>query len=503
MIGIEMMLELPLLYLVETFPLAIKTMKPCQSAERRLAYCFLPLVAFLMGSYTDLFAAGKAERPNILLIAVDDLNDWIGVLGGHPQATTPNIDRLARQGVLFANAHCQSPVCNPSRGSLMSSTYPETSGIYFLNPPFATSPIAADRTMMPVRFRDEGYDVSAAGKLYHNAENKKYFANYAGSFGGFGPLPKKKLTPFEGVRLWDWGAYPESDEQTPDFQISQWGTQQLQKEFDAPFFMGVGFYRPHVPQYASQKWFDMYPADTVRLPPVASDDLNDLSHYAINLTRLKHIAPTQDWVNQNHQWIPLVRSYLACVSFVDDQVGKVLNALEASPYADNTYVVLFSDHGFHLGEKQRWAKRSLWEDSTHVPLIIVGPGIPEGKVCRKPVELLDIYPTLLELAGLEADARLEGHSLLPLLRNPEADWPHMARTSFGPGNCSIRSESYRYIHYNDGSEEFYDHNRPPRVEESHRTLGDDDGYRTASQAPSARQSHDSRKRIHWAQSVSS
>jgi len=437
------------------------TMQPCHSIMRPLAFCPLLLAIFLLGSKTDLSAADKAERPNILLIAVDDLNDWVGVLGGHPQAMTPNIDRLARQGVLFANAHCQSPVCNPSRASMMSSTYPETSGIYFLNPPFATSPVAAERTMMPIRFQDEGYDVSAAGKLYHNRENSRYFDHYAGSFGGVGPLPKEKLSSFQGVKLWDWGVYPESDEQTPDYQIAQWGTQQLRKEFDAPFFMGVGFYRPHVPQYAPQKWFDLYPLESVQLPSVPKDDLNDLSRYAINLTRLKHIPPTQHWVRENKQWKPLVQSYLACVSFVDDQVGKVLDALETSPYRDNTYVVLFSDHGFHLGEKERWAKRSIWEDSTHVPLIIVGPGIPAGQVCRKPVELADIYPTLLELAGLKPDARLEGHSLLTLLKNPEADWPHMARTSFGPGNCSIRSERYRYIRYNDGSEEFYDHHHDP------------------------------------------
>ncbi|QDU75827.1 Choline-sulfatase [Bremerella volcania] len=436
-------------------------MKPCHLNKRVSVYCIPLFTVFLMVASTDLSAADKSKKPNILLIAVDDLNDWIGVLGGHPQATTPNIDRLSKKGVLFANAHCQSPVCNPSRASMMSSTYPETSGIYFLNPPFATSPVAEERTMMPIRFHDEGYDVSAAGKLYHNAENKQYFASYAGSFGGFGPLPKKKLSSFKGVKLWDWGVYPERDEQTPDYRIAQWGAQQLKKEFDTPFFLGVGFYRPHVPQYASQKWFDMYPLESMQLPSVPKDDLNDLSIYAINLTRLKHIAPTQDWVSENNQWKPLVQSYLACVSFVDEQVGKVLDALEASPYADNTYIVLFSDHGFHLGEKERWAKRSLWEDSTHVPLIIAGPGIPSGQICKKPVELVDIYPTLLELSGLKPDSRLEGHSLLSLLKNPKADWPHMARTSFGPGNCSIRSERYRFIRYNDGSEEFYDHNSDP------------------------------------------
>jgi len=145
------------------------------------------------------------------------------------------------------------------------------------------------------------------------------------------------------------------------------------------------------------------------------------------------------------------------VSFVDHQIGRILDALDASPYRDNTYIVLYSDHGFHLGEKERWAKRSLWEDSTRVPMMIAGPGLAAGKVCTKPVQLLDIYPTLLDLAQLEADPKLEGHSLAPLLKNPESDWPHMARTSFGLGNVAIRSERYRYIHYNDGSEEFYDH----------------------------------------------
>lgn len=406
-------------------------------------------------------SAWGAEKLNFLLIAVDDLNDWIGVLGGHPQATTPNMDRLAKKGVLFTNAHCQSPVCNPSRASLMSSTYPETSGIYFLSPSFATSPVAAGRTMMPVRFRDEGYAVSAAGKLFHDKENKQYFAEYAGDFGGFGPLPKKKLSSFKGERLWDWGVYPERDEDTPDYKIARWGTEQLRQDFDKPFFMGVGFYRPHVPQYAPQKWFDRYPLETLQLPLVIENDLDDIPVYGKALHLDVMVAPRHEWVVEHNEWKALVRSYLASVSFVDEQVGKVLDALEASPYADNTYIVLFSDHGFHLGEKGRFAKRSLWEDGTRVPLMIAGPGISGGKVSNKPVELIDIYPTLLDLAGLEADPKLEGDSLVPLLKNPQADWPHIARTSFGPGNVSIRSERYRYIRYKDGSEEFYDHSNDP------------------------------------------
>ncbi|MEO0454724.1 MAG: sulfatase, partial [Verrucomicrobiota bacterium] len=402
------------------------------------------------------------EKPNVIMIGVDDLNDWIGVLGGHPQAKTPNMDRLAKKGMLFTNAHCQSPVCNPSRASLMSGVYPETSGVYFLNPSFDQSPAATDHTMLPVRFQQEGYSTSAAGKLYHSGENKKYFDKYAGSFGGFGPSPSKKegkLTSFKGVKLWDWGVYPNSDDMMPDYKIADWATSEL-KDKSEPFFMGVGFYRPHVPQYAPQKWFDLYPEAEVQLPEVISDDLKDISPYADALTRKVMVAPRHEWVEENNEWVPLVRSYLACVSFVDEQVGKVLDAIESSPHADNTYIVLFSDHGFHLGEKERWAKRSLWEDSTRVPLIIAGPGIEPG-VSGKPVELIDLYPTLLELAGLSADERLEGQSLVPLLKNPSADWSHWARTSFGPGNISIRSEQYRYIRYKDGSEEFYDHSNDP------------------------------------------
>jgi arylsulfatase A-like enzyme len=418
----------------------------------------IPLCAILLGSPTSAVEP-SSKKPNVLLIAVDDLNDWIGCMGGHPQAKTPNMDRLAARGVLFSNAHCQSPVCNPSRASMMTSLYPSTTGIYFLNPDLSQSPVAMKNTLLPHRFKNEGYHVTGAGKLFHGNQNQKYIPNYGGSFGGFGPMPKKKVSSFPGHPLWDWGAFPDSDEKMPDHKIAAWGIQQLQQKHDKPFFIGTGFYRPHVPQFAPQKWFDMYPLDTLKLPLVMEKDLSDLPKYGINLTRLKHVSPTHDWVIENDEWKPLVQSYLACVSFVDHQVGKVLEALDASPYKDNTYIVLYTDHGFHLGEKERWAKRSLWEDGTRTPLIIVGPGVAKGKVCKKPVQLLDIYPTLLDMTGLKSDSKLEGNSLVKLLKNPSAEWPHLARTSFGVGNISIRSERYRYIHYNDGTEEFYDHSK--------------------------------------------
>lgn len=420
----------------------------------------------LLAILSMLFSCSGAKHqqdpsPNILLIIVDDLNDWVGCLGGHPQVETPNIDYLASKGVLFANAHCQTAICNPSRTSIMTSLYPSTTGIYFNAGNLEDSPVIDCDDVLTRRFEKEDYYVCGAGKIFHGGRDHFYMENYAGEFGGFGPLPKEKLTTFSGHQLWDWGPYPDRDDQMPDHRISDWGVNQLQKKYDKPFFIGIGFYRPHVPLYVPQKWFDLYPLETIQLPDIKQQDLNDISQYAFNLTHLEHIEPTHEWILENDQWNNLVQAYLACISFVDYQIGKVVNALENSPYKENTYIVLYSDNGFHLGEKGIWAKQTLWEESTRVPMIVVGPDIPEGKVCIQPVQLLDIYPTLLEITGHEADPELEGHSLVPLLKEPEAAWPYPARSSFGPGNYAIRSERYRYIHYNDGSEEFYDHKTDP------------------------------------------
>lgn len=416
-------------------------------------------VLFLLSMYA-FHANAVTPKANVVIISVDDLNDWIGVLGGHPQAKTPGMDYLASRGVLFNNAHCQSPVCNPSRASLFTSQYPSTSGIYFLSPDLKESPVSSKITMLPQRFQKEGYDVSGVGKLYHGRQSKAYWPNWR-TFGGAGyPQQKPKLSSYPGHPLWDWGVVKEADETMPDFKAAGWSEEVLKKTYDKPFLMGVGFSRPHVPQYATQKWFDLYPLETLKLPKYRKDDLNDLSEFALDLTRLEHVAPTHEWVVKNNEWANLVQSYLASVSFVDAQVERVVKAVESSPYKDNTYIVLFSDHGFHIGEKDRHAKRSLWEDGTRVPMMIAGPGIKPG-VCAKAVQLLDIYPTLLALVGLKKDEALEGNDLSPLLKNPKADWPHYARTSFGPKNSAIVSEGYRFIQYHDGSEEFYDSKKDP------------------------------------------
>jgi arylsulfatase A-like enzyme len=416
------------------------------------------LLTALMGLLT--LNAHAAERPNVLLISVDDLNDWTGCLGGHPQAMTPHMDRLAQRGTLFANAHCQSPVCNPSRASLMTGRYPHATGIYFLSPDLKAAPVLQGVLTMPEQFAANGYQTMAVGKLFHGGD-KRFFQEYGGNNGGFGPRPKEKISQPHGHPLWDWGAFPDSDEEMPDWKAATWAVDKLAKKYDKPFFMGVGFYRPHVPMFAPKKWFDKHPRDQIQLPLVVENDRQDLSSYAINLTNLMHVSPEHSWVVSAGQWEHAVQSYLASVTFADHCVGRVLDALDSGPNAENTIVVLFSDHGFHLGEKERWAKRSLWEDGTRVPLIVVAPGHKPQQETIRPAELIDIFPTLLELTGLKADSGQQGQSLVPLLKSPEMEWNHPAITSFGPDNYSIRSSQYRFIQYHDGSQELYDHAKDP------------------------------------------
>ena len=397
---------------------------------------------------------GAAKKPNVLLISIDDLNDWVGCMGGHPQANTPNIDRVAKMGTLFNNAHCQSPVCNPSRASMMTGRYPHTSGVYFLSPDLKEAPVLKNLKTMPEVFVDHGYKTMAAGKIFHRGD-KRFFQEYLAT-GGFGPRPRKKISQPHGHPLWDWGIFPNDDNLMPDMKCAKWAIDQLSQKHDKPFFMGVGFYRPHVPMFATKKWFDMHPKDKIKLPAVRGDDLKDLSQYAIDLTNLVHVSPTHQWVTGAGQWEHAVQSYLASVTFADHCLGLVLDTLEKSEHSNNTIIALFSDHGFHLGEKERWAKRSLWEDGTRVPVVVVAPGYKADQKTNRPAELLDIFPTLLELTGLPTDETQEGQSLVPLMKNPLREWAHPAITSFGLGNYSIRSTHFRFIQYFDGSRELYD-----------------------------------------------
>jgi len=398
-------------------------------------------------------------KPNVLSIAIDDQNDWIGCLGGHPQAKTPRIDGLAARGTLFTNAHCQAPLCNPSRTSLMTGLRPSTTGIYGLAPWFREIDALKDRVTLPQSLARGGYRTLSAGKIYHGAygrgKDDREF-DELGPGAGVGAKPPAKLvdTPSKNA-LVDWGVFPHRDEDKGDWQVASWAVEQLEKKPREPFFLSVGFFLPHVPCYATQKWFDLYPEAALELPPIRRDDRSDTPrfswylHWALPEPRLGFLERAGEWRN-------LVRSYLACVSFVDSQVGRVLDALERSGLHENTIVVLWSDHGFHLGEKLITGKNTLWDRSTRVPLVFAGPGVARNARCARPAELLDVYPTLLELCGLPARDDLEGLSLAPQLRDASAPRARPAITTHNHDNHGVRSERWRYIRYADGSEELYD-----------------------------------------------
>lgn len=404
-------------------------------------------------------------KPNVLFIAIDDLNDWVGYLKGHPQVQTPNIDRLAKMGTAFTNAHCQSPLCNPSRTSLMTGLRPSTTGVYGLAPWFRTLPEFAERTTLTEHFRNNGYQVLSTGKIFHGSypgrgEVRKREFDQEGPRSQVGAKPKQKIippTPNGNHPLMDWGTFDHTDEQKGDYQCASWAVERMGelKQTEQPFFLACGFFLPHVPCYASPQWFELYPEETLQLPPTLLNDRSDTPEFSWYI-HWSLPEPRLNWVRENQQWKPLVRAYLACISFVDSQVGRLLDAAEQNGHLEDTIIVLWSDHGFHLGEKEITGKNTLWDAGTRVPLIFAGPGVTKNAECSEPVELLDIYPSLIELCDLTEVDGLEGHSLQPQLMDASAarQWP--AITTHNKGNHGVRTKRYRYIHYYDGSEEFYD-----------------------------------------------
>lgn len=407
------------------------------------------------------------SSPNVLFIAIDDQNDWIGTLG-HPIARTPNIDRLAARGTVFLNAHCQAPLCNPSRTSLMTGLRPTTTGVYGLSPWFRTLDDWKDRVALPQHFKNHGYRTYSVGKVYHGGVGGPQLRlkefDVWGQAGGIGIKPDKKLippTPMGNHPLMDWGVFPHQDEQKGDYQVATWAVEQIKgAPKDQPFFLAAGFFLPHVPCYVTQKWFDLYPDDDRILPLVKDGDRVDTPRFSWYL-HWNLPEPRLKWVRENNQWRNLVRSYLASTSFVDAQVGRLMDALEEAGLADNTVIVLWGDHGWHLGEKGITGKNSLWDRGTRVPLIFAGPGVTAGGRCSQPAELLDIYPTLNELCHLKPRHDLEGISLVPQLQNAQARRDRPAITSHNRGNHGVRSEHWRYIRYADGTEELYDMKSDP------------------------------------------
>ena len=411
----------------------------------------------------------KQKKPNILFIAIDDLNDWTDMLEGNAQARTPQMDKLASKGIVFTNAHCAAPCCGPSRSAIMSGIRPSTSGNYINKNSLTHNPILNNAVLLPEFFQQHGYYVSGAGKLFHG-----YHFNYEVKGRGFDeyyPSKTQDLPSFEGLKFssklplggWsrtaDWGALrPDvTVDDHPDGKTAKWvKANLLEGQLQEPFFLGAGIFEPHLPNYAPQKYFDQFPLEDIKLPDGFLE--NDLDDVPAAHAKMAH-NPWLKRIREMGQWKPAIQAYLACTAMVDDLVGQIVEALEKSKYADNTIVVLWSDHGFHHGEKGRWGKYSLWERATRVNFIWVVPGVTKaGSVCSKPVNLLDIYPTLASLTGCEPPAKqLEGNDLSVLMKDPEAPWDEATVTTFGYKNYGVRSDRYRYIVYEDGSEELYDH----------------------------------------------
>jgi len=435
-------------------------------------------ISLLLLPLTAETAGTEPTKPSVVFLAVDDMKDWIGCLGGYEGTVrTPNIDRLAKRGMLFTNTHCVSPKCAPSRAAVMTGLRPSTTGLY--DNGHWWLPNLPGVVTMPVHFRNHGYRVVGAGKIFHHTagnnppyqwdeflrltfRNDPWFRgvklNYPWSKSG--PYPKG--FPFSGVRGLghenDWGSLDIPDEDYDDTLSADFAVRFLQQKQDRPFFLACGLFRPHLPWYVPQKFFDLYPLDEIRLPQIRADDLDDVPAEGQRLAKSRR--GDFETIRNADRWKHAIRAYLASISYADDQLGRVTEALDDSPHATNTVVVLWSDHGWHLGEKGHWHKSTLWEEATRVPLVISSPGHPPG-VCNRPVSLLDLYPTLNDLCGLQAVDSHDGISLAPLLRDPLAKWNRPAVIEFRRGNAAVRSDRYRYIRYRDGSEELYDHDCDP------------------------------------------
>ncbi len=429
----------------------------------------IPSCVFLLFGLTASANVNQPEqKPNVLFIAIDDLNDWVGCLGGHPQAHTPNIDRMATQGILFTNAHTSAPGCSPSRNSLLTGKQPATTGYYPFYDHWDKEYLPGYVTL-PQYFRENGYDTYASGKIHHSMAGQN--PNYGqrdwteNNLAVLKKLPNLEVDKNDRVGFDDkttkWIAAPTINplEDHDDYQTALYGIDILQKKHDHPFFLAVGFIKPHLPFIAPKKYFDLFDKDNIQLPPIKDDDLNDIPWAGRSNAKIQHDVTIRERGIRKG----MIRGYLAASAFTDDMIGMVVAALEKSPYRDNTVIVLWSDHGFHHGEKRSFTKFSLWEESTRVPFIIIDPRMKTlaGEKCNSPVSLINIYPTLVEMCGLPEKTGLDGRSLVPLLKKPETIWNQPALTTWGRGNYAMRNENWRYIRYFDGSEELYNHQDDP------------------------------------------
>ncbi len=441
----------------------------------------LPLAAPAATAKAKPRSYSASGKPNVIFIIADDLRDYAGWLGGHPQSLTPNMDRLAKMGMRFTNAHCNYALCNPSRTSLMTGMLPSSSGVFGNEQDWRRSVQVQGKPTLPEYFQIRGYTSVAAGKIFHanHGGPEGRLAGWHGGRRGFEldsawderfpaagvqipDLPVHTGRNFNGLDIWhwDWGGIDVADEKTDDGQIADFAADFLSKKPKRPFFLALGLYRPHSPWYVPQKYFDALPPDSIQLPEVKADDLEDIPPAARPRAGGHH-----DLITGKNLWKDAVRGYLASVAFCDAMLGQILQAVEKGPNAKNTIIVFTSDHGWYLGEKQMWHKGRLWEEATHIPLTVYAPGVTKPDTSSsQPVALIDLYPTLCDLVKVPLPEHLDGKSFKPLLLDPAAKRDRPAVTCMGGGakaGYAARDERWRYIRYADGSEELYDHDNDP------------------------------------------
>lgn len=403
-------------------------------------------------------------KPNVLFIPVDDLNDYVTLLQHFPEIRTPNLERLAQRGVTFTRAYCAGPICNPSRAALLTGIQPSRSGIYTNHDHWTQSKPVNDAVSIPEHFRKHGYLTFWAGKLYHDLSAP----SAERLIGAWDDMGNESVGSWSGrTNMIPWGPYPPKGQwymayegpetDFADVTNAQLTVERLQREYDQPFFMVMGIIRPHRPWSAPKRFFDMYPLDKLKLPQVLDNDLEDLppmgkkiaGEHGVNLTELR----------ASGEWKKRIQAYLACCSFADETLGKILDGLDRSPHRDNTLICLWADHGYHMGEKEHMGKWTLWEQGTRNLFMMSVPGLaPPNSRCSQPVSLLDIYPTLVDLCGLPAiPHHVYGRSLRTLLQNPRTTWERPVLTTYPKGCHTLRTGRWRYIRYSDGGEELYDH----------------------------------------------
>ena len=449
-------------------------------ALSRVCYSLCGLVAatLLLGSCVGRVSA-EDTRPNVLFIISDDLNNSIGCYDS-PLVKTPNIDRLASRGVRFERAYCQFPLCGPSRNSMLTGLYPNSTGIIANAQIFRQT--IPQQLSLPHAFRLQGYFAARIGKLYHYNVPKSIGTN-----GHDDPASwELELNPAGCDRLLEegdifslrpgnfggtlsWYASQRGDLLHTDGMLAsdaEWVLERCARDRSRPFFLAVGFYRPHTPYVAPKEYFAGYPQQQMPLVQGVAEDQQDLPAPALGSHKKEHEDLTDPLRRE------AIQAYFASITFMDAQVGRVLNALDRLGLADNTIVVFTSDHGYHLGEHGLWQKMSLFEESARVPLIIAAPGKAKpGAVARTPVGLVDLFPTLSELCGVRAPENLQGQSLVPILADPTQagrGWALSQVTRGGRRNqtfgFTLRTPRWRYTEWDQARQgrELYDHQNDPR-----------------------------------------